>query len=280
MPNHAAELYLDMVKRSLLNVTYVDMEAAIAWLIFRVDQARSGKNTASVDLRRLNNFEVDDGGLIDQIKTVVKDGSKVRPLIHLMMGEKRLNNIHDCLNKIIADNVPGDFLEAGVWKGGGTIFMRAFLAAHGIRDRLVWAADSFQGVPPPTLTEDKGFDLTANKLSFIAISEERVRGLFERYGLLDDQVKFLPGWFKDTLPTASVEKIALLRLDGDLYESTMDALVPLYDRVSPGGFIIVDDYNDIPPCKKAIDEFRARRGITDPIISIDWTGVYWRKSAG
>jgi O-methyltransferase len=70
----------------------------------------------------------------------------------------------------------------------------------------------------------------------------------------------------------------VLRLDGDLYESTMDALVPLYDKVSPGGFVIVDDYGAWEPCRKAVDEFRHRHDITDPIIEVDWTGVYWRKT--
>ena len=73
-----------------------------------------------------------------------------------------------------------------------------------------------------------------------------------------------------------IEQLAILRLDGDLYESTMDALVPLYEKVSPGGFVIVDDYGAWEPCRKAVDDFRAQHGITDEIVEVDWTGVYWR----
>jgi hypothetical protein len=156
--------------------------------------------------------------------------------------------------------------------------MRGILYAYGVTDRLVWAADSFKGVPPPTLPEDDGFDISASVYPFLKVNIVQVWELFEAYGLLDDQVKFLKGWFKDTLETAPIEKLALLRLDGDLYESTMDALNPLYSKVSPGGFIIVDDYFSCPPCGRAIDEFRAKHDISDELIRIDDHSVYWRKS--
>ena len=101
---------------------------------------------------------------------------------------------------------------------------------------------------------------------------------YRRYGLLDEQVVFLKGWFKDTLAKAPIERLAVLRLDGDLYESTMDALNPLYAKVASGGFIIVDDYFALTQCERAISEFRATHGISDPIHKIDDAGVYWRKS--
>jgi macrocin-O-methyltransferase TylF-like protien len=101
---------------------------------------------------------------------------------------------------------------------------------------------------------------------------------FRRYGLLDEQVRFLKGWFRDTLPSAPIKTLALLRLDGDLYESTMDALSALYRKVVPGGFVIIDDYGDFEPCRRAIHEFRDKSGIDDPIERIDDSGVYWRKS--
>ena len=139
------------------------------------------------------------------------------------------------------------------------------------------ACDSFDGVPSPTLPEDAGFDLSKKVYPFLAVSKETVAQLFERYGLLDAQVKFLVGWFKDTLSVAPIEAISVLRLDGDLYESTMDALNPLYAKVSCGGFIIVDDYYSCPPCGKAIDDFRAANRITDEMVKIDDQSVFWRK---
>ncbi len=101
---------------------------------------------------------------------------------------------------------------------------------------------------------------------------------FRRYGLLDDQVRFLKGWFRDTLPDAPIERLAVLRLDGDLYESTIQALECLYDRLSAGGYVIVDDYGNVAGCRQAVHDFRAQRGINDPIRPIDWAGVYWRRS--
>src|SRR5262249_28733174 len=106
---------------------------------------------------------------------------------------------------------------------------------------------------------------------------ELIRRNFERYGLLDDQVQFLPGWFRDTLPKAPIQRLALLRLDGDLYESTMNALLPLYPKLTSGGFVIVDDYN-LPECEKAVIDYRKKMSIDDEILAIDDVGVYWRKS--
>jgi len=105
-----------------------------------------------------------------------------------------------------------------------------------------------------------------------------VRANFARYDLLDDQVRFPPGWFRDTLPTAPIDQLAVLRLDGDLYESTMDALSNLYLKLSVGGYVIIDDYQ-IPGCQQAVHEFRAANGIEDdPLEPIDKWSVYWRRS--
>ena len=112
----------------------------------------------------------------------------------------------------------------------------------------------------------------------LAVPMETVLGVFERYGLLDDQVRFIAGWFAETLPEAPIEQLCMLRLDADLFESTMDCLSALYEKVAPGGFVIVDDHGCIPACRAAVDRFRSAQGITDPLVPIDWTGVYWRKS--
>jgi len=196
---------------------------------------------------------------------------------HTMAGLTRLDNVHTCIDEVLNANVPGDFIETGVWRGGVPIFMRAMLAARGVTDRIVWLADSFDGLPPPTpekYPEDQGYSL--NEIEELRVSLEHVQSHFERYGLLDDQVRFLKGWFRDTLPEAPIESIAVLRLDGDLYESTMDALIHLYPKVSEGGYVIVDDYGALPPCLRAVHDYRAAHGITDRILPVDWTAVYWR----
>src|SRR5262249_28059364 len=98
-----------------------------------------------------------------------------------------------------------------------------------------------------------------------------------RYGLLDDQVKFLPGWFKDTLPQSPIDRLSMLRVDADMYESTMEALQYLYQKLSVGGYCIIDDYGAVLGCKKAVDDFRKAHDISEPLQEIDWTGVYWKR---
>jgi O-methyltransferase len=197
---------------------------------------------------------------------------------HTMIGRKRLDNIEKCLALIKKDNVAGDVAETGAWRGGASIFMKGCLNAWGMENRNVWVADSFEGLPVPSRPEDAGYDFSATKVPILAVSLEEVQENFRRYDLLDDKVKFLKGWFRDTLHIAPIKELALLRLDGDLYESTMDALKALYDKVVPGGFIIVDDFNDFEPCRRAVLEFREQHRIKDPIEIIDWTGAFWRKS--
>ncbi|MBS45055.1 MAG: macrocin O-methyltransferase [Nocardioides sp.] len=195
-----------------------------------------------------------------------------------MVGLLRLENVRHCLEQVVADDVPGDFVETGAWRGGTCIYARAVLAAHGVTDRTVWVADSFEGLPPP----DGRFDADAGDQHHVepelAITREAVEDNFRRYDLLDEQVRFLEGWFSETLPDAPIEQVAVLRLDGDMYGSTMDALEALYDKVPVGGFVVVDDYGAVPGCAQAIHDFRDARGITDPLQEIDWAGVYWRRS--
>jgi hypothetical protein len=200
---------------------------------------------------------------------------------HSMIGVKRLQNLRECVEDVIRSEVPGDLIETGVWRGGATIFMRAILKAHGVSDRRVWVADSFAGLPSPDPTrypDDQGSTLHTHPQ--LAVPQERVQDHFRRYDLLDDQVLFLKGWFRDTLPSAPIEHLAVLRLDGDLYESTIQALEALYDKVSPGGYVIVDDYGCVAACRQAVHDFRDARHIEDPIRPIDWSGVFWRRSAG
>lgn len=198
-----------------------------------------------------------------------------------MIGHLRLDNVQQCVTSVLADEVPGDFIEAGVWRGGAAILMRAVLAVRGVTDRSVWLADSFEGLPAPNIElypQDAGLDLS--DVPVLCVGVEEVKANFARYGLLDDQVRFLPGWFKDTLPNAPVRQLAVVRLDGDLYESTMDAMTALYPKLSVGGYLIVDDYNAPGwdrACGQAIRDYREANGITEPLREIDWSGVYWRR---
>ena len=204
------------------------------------------------------------------------------PEAETMIGLKRLDNIQDCVIDILNRTVPGDLIETGVWRGGACIFMRAVLKCYGDTQRTVWVADSFQGVPAPDPARYAADASEVRKEAFhkfdqLAVSEEQVRANFQRYGLLDDQVRFLKGWFRDTLPSIPVaQHFSLIRLDGDLYESTWDALTNLYPRLSPGGYCLIDDYGGIPACRQAVEDYRLKNSILAPITPVDRTGVFWR----
>jgi O-methyltransferase len=195
-----------------------------------------------------------------------------------MIGLRRLENIRFCVEDVLRRSVPGDLIETGVWRGGACIFMRAVLKAHGVVDRTVWLADSFQGLPKPDPRYVKDIGDVHHTATQLRVSRSQVEDNFRRYGLLDEQVRFLAGWFADTLPGAPIERLAVLRLDGDMYGSTIEALDNLYDKLSLGGYVIVDDYV-LKGCRAAIDDFRRDRGISDELTVIDRSGaVYWQKS--
>lgn len=195
-----------------------------------------------------------------------------------MIGRARLSQLRACTEAVLAEAVPGDLIETGVWRGGATILMAAVLHAHG-SDRCVYVADSFEGLPPPDVEHyplDGFSDLhTRDEL---AVSVETVRDHFRRFGLLSDRVHFVQGWFSETLPALAGHPWAVIRLDGDLYESTMNGLRNLYPDLSPGGFCIIDDYGAYEACRGAVHDYRREHRITEPIEPIDWGGAFWRRS--
>lgn len=194
-----------------------------------------------------------------------------------MIGTARMSNLRHLLERAIESGVPGDFIETGVWRGGACIYAKGIMAAYGEHQRNVWVADSFRGLPPPS---PELYPADANDehhtVAELAVSADDVRASFARYGLLDERVHFLEGWFKDTLPNAPIAEIAVLRLDGDMYESTMDALTALYDKVAVGGFVVVDDYV-LPACAKAVHDFIDQRGIEAKLEAVDGAAVFWQK---
>lgn len=194
-----------------------------------------------------------------------------------MIGLRRLENVEECIQTVVAEDIPGDVLEAGVWRGGAGILMRAVLAVLGDTERTVWMADSFQGLPKPRPEHPADAQDEHWSQPFLAVSVEEVKRNFTRYKMLDDRVRFLEGWFSDTLPNAPIERLAVLRIDGDMYGSTMDVLESLYPKVSVGGFVIVDDYGEIPQCRAAVEDFRSEHKISEPLQRIDGSGVFWRR---
>ena len=273
----AAQLYLDLMKKCLTRFIFPETYRPVttrppirlnpfAWAMYPLVTPVLAK----LDLKLFHYVPFDP--------VARADGREWPPEADTMIGLKRLENLQYCVTEVMRKNVPGDFIETGVWRGGASIFMRALLKVYGDQTRLVWVADSFEGLPKPDgrYQQDEG-DRHWKLSHTLAVSVEQVQANFARYGLLDNQVRFLVGWFKDTLPTAPINQLAVLRLDGDMYSSTMDALQSLYHRLSLGGYVIIDDYGAVPNCKQAVDDFRADHKITEPLKEIDWTGVFWEK---
>jgi O-methyltransferase len=215
------------------------------------------------------------GSFQPELRSEGRDWPKVA---HSMAGLRRLENVQELAQRVIDEEISGDFVETGVWRGGCCILMRAVLAANAVTSRKVYVVDSFDGLPPPKphqFSHDGGLNL--HLYPELAISLEQVKDNFSRYGLLDEQVVFVKGLFQDTLPSLQAGPFGLIRLDGDLYESTFVALEALYPKLSPGGFVIIDDYGGVPACQAAVLDYRTRVGIESPIHMIDWTGSWWQK---
>lgn len=271
-----AARYLDLLARCLTRDLFLDEE------VRNVDLRTwpGGEPDGLRELLREQRWRVVRGGTDRETRAV---GNDWPPTAETMVGLARLGNVLDCTARALADGVPGDLVETGVWRGGTAIYLRAILTALGDEERRVWACDSFEGLPVAD-AERYPIDvpLRLHEHAQLAVGLDAVQAAFDRYGLLDDRVRFVQGWFRDTLPGVAEEigPIALLRLDGDLYESTIDALTNLEPLVSPGGFVLVDDYGGIDACRQAVHDYRDANGITAAINPVDWTAVWWRKEPG
>lgn len=278
-PTDVSSLYLDLVKKSLTGALAEDNDSILGGVRTggSVTLKRRVANLVGRTTRRFNLEVVYKKPYDPKLREIGRDWPA---RAESMIGLRRMENIQHCVRTVVEDGVPGDLIEAGVWRGGACIFMKANLMALGDTTRNVWLADSFQGLPKPDTARfpaDIGDDLHTR--TGLSVGPDQVRHNFERYGLLDDRVKFLEGWFKDTLPVAPIKRLSLMRLDGDMYESTWQAIDALYPRLAPGGFCIIDDFGSHQSqAGQAVLDFRQKHGITEQIEDIDGFGAYWRKA--
>ena len=196
-----------------------------------------------------------------------------------MVGLTRLDDLQHCVEDVVADGIEGDLIEAGVWRGGASMLMRATLDTLGEHARTVWLADSFAGFPEPDaerFPDDGELDLSPHE--FLAVGVEEVRSYFSRLGLAEG-VRFVPGFFHETMPGLRGGRWSLVRLDGDTYESTWVTLEALYPGLAKGGYLIVDDYGFVPACRRAVDDYRAAHGIDEPLEEVDWNCARWRRES-
>ena len=185
---------------------------------------------------------------------------RARP--YTLVSYPRLSRLYDLVSGLAEEHIPGTIVECGVCNGGSAAMM-ALAARHGGVDRDIWLFDSWEGLPEPG-----PFDVTAagarRERGWNLGSKEVVEHLlFARLRLPRSRVHLVKGWFDETLPRhrAALAPIALLHLDGDWYESTKVCLDELYDVLSPGAYVVLDDYGHWQGCKKAVDEFVASRGL-------------------
>jgi hypothetical protein len=270
--------YLDLLGRAIRNDIYrtepapptkADLamaKARMAWMSARL-AAQGSTETAKQLL-----------GLHPRMFLSVVQGN--RPNAHTVLSADALTNVRTCVESVIADGIPGHLIETGVYRGGTTIFMRGILRAWDVGDRNVYASDSFEGLPEPDPDDldDVLAHAVLDEIDRFAVDVDAVTENFRRYDLLDDQVVFVKGFFADTLPTLAVDRFAVIRLDGDYFDSTWDALANLYPKLSVGGYAIIDDYGAPVACKRAVDKYRDEHGITDEIVEVDGQVVYWRKT--
>ena len=275
---HAADRYLDLLARALIDEIYLENELRIDHL------ARCVENRRPLDERKVRDpvrYMRDEYRRLLAERQTGKvgstDGRFPSYFPYTTMGRTRLDHLRHSLEEVRSEAVPGDLVECGTGRGGGAIFMRGFLDVHGVDDVRVFVVDRFHASTNGSSEASGSLPGGGRGFPNLHADLNAIRDGFERFGLFDDRVRFLQGAYGDTLPDAPIEKIALLRIGGGVGDAEIGGILDtLYDRIAIGGRVIVDDY-DNPESARAIDAFRARRGVDDLLERTSWAGVTWCK---
>lgn len=195
-------------------------------------------------------------------------------------SELRLAAMAGALAAIDKENIGGDVVECGVWKGGNIMLARIMCP-----QRICWMYDTFDGMtePDPVLDIKRDGERAIDRYrlkqaggtKWDAVSLDEVQAGFMVSGISLDRVHFVSGPVENSLDVVSPLRIAILRLDVDWYAPTKVALEKLYGRISVGGFLIVDDYGHWMGCKKAVDDYF--RKMTPPFWDADYSCRVFRK---
>jgi O-methyltransferase len=186
-----------------------------------------------------------------------------------MCSNARLRGLYRSVRYVVNHDIPGDIVECGSAQGGSAALMALTLRRLGSQRKL-WLFDTFEGLPSPS-SQDPDFELADLFTGTCVGTLAEVGELFQRLEITDN-VEFVKGLFQETLPVTSVERIAVLHLDGDWYESVKVCLDCLYDKVVDGGVIQLDDYGYWKGARNAVDEFLERRGIQTRLRRLDYSG--------
>eukprot|EP00560_Eucampia_antarctica_P000568 CAMPEP_0197836816 /NCGR_PEP_ID=MMETSP1437-20131217/30079_1 /TAXON_ID=49252 ORGANISM="Eucampia antarctica, Strain CCMP1452" /NCGR_SAMPLE_ID=MMETSP1437 /ASSEMBLY_ACC=CAM_ASM_001096 /LENGTH=326 /DNA_ID=CAMNT_0043443291 /DNA_START=411 /DNA_END=1391 /DNA_ORIENTATION=+ len=252
--DRAQEMYLEMIKGLVSGTSFNDAEKSVS-------------PGSTFKTFRPFNLEVRQGGMD---WTYLGD---------TMTGWKRLDNIRKLLKSVVEDTIPGDYIETGVWRGGASVYARAVLDVLGQTDRLSYVCDSFAGLPPGDRSLDRNDKNWDSMHWYLAVSDDVVARNFQKFGFLNSNVIFAKGFFNETMPHLKKKSnhFSVMRLDGDMYESTVDVLYNLYDKLSIGGYVIMDDWSWFPS-RTACEDFFKVHGIEPEIIQIDKLSAYWKKT--
>jgi len=238
------DAYVDLIKRSITNYSYLGGDQPV----------EKFRCVTHYDLKQ-SQWKIDP---------------LARPMT--LLTRSQLDLIEAAVVALEERAVPGDYIEAGIWRGGVVILLRALINAYGVPERKVVAADSFAGIPKNVRALNDPVDLWPDR--WIAPLDEVQQGI-RRFGLLDDRIEFVAGFFAHSLRKLADRKFALIRLDSDSYDSVETSLEYLYPLLSDGGVIIVDDWH-LVGCKAAVMNYRARHGVKEDIQV--WDGnAYWTK---
>jgi O-methyltransferase len=196
-------------------------------------------------------------------------------LPYTMVSLPRLRTLRTLAQQVDERGVGGDVVECGTCNGGSAAVL-AQVASSSPLKRHVWLLDSFAGLPPAGPKDGK---LSEGYTGLCCGSPVKVREVLAKVGVAEDRYTLVPGWFQDTLPHLTVQSIALLHIDADWYDSVLLCLNQLYDRVRPGGFVVLDDYGYWEGCRKAWEDFQEQRSLQISLTPIDGIGVYFQKPA-
>jgi hypothetical protein len=194
---------------------------------------------------------------------------------YTMTGNQRQWTLLKALHYVEANGIDGDIVECGVWRGGNMMMLAEASASS---DRKLWLYDTFEGMPEASTYDvntlgQSGEDRRNADSEWCLASLPEVESNFRRYGLLSDRLVFRKGMVEDTLKNEPLpERIAILRLDTDFYESTQIELELLYPLLTPGGVLIIDDYGLWQGSKKAVDEYFGDR--LPLLMPVDYTARY------
>jgi cephalosporin hydroxylase/glycosyltransferase involved in cell wall biosynthesis len=265
MLERATSRYLDLLKSALLDEHYLDNEVRLWYVADCISRNRTPNKAMLRDpVRQMKQKKLQlqnsrrTGALSEE-----SDWSTLLPFTD--MGRTRLEALEKCLDRVRTNGVEGHLVDCGTGRGGAAIFMRGYIDAHELTDRAVWVADSFRA------SKD-----TAAGLLNLSADLNIVRDGFRCFDLLDERVYFLQGLYGETLPSAPIDEVALLRIGGGVGGSSRDVLDALYGKVAPGGLVVIDGYAE-EACQRAVDEFRSVNGLDQPVERLDWTGICWQK---